>query len=142
MESLYTLGDRQITSPLDGVVITEGSNSSGQSVGYISVDGGLSATIHANFKYGGGGTSLIATVETYLGSTWLEVARFSFLLVSKQRIINISANTELLTAYDPVALSNDTGKSGIFGYRWRCVATSVGTYTNNTSLTVRMVQRA
>jgi hypothetical protein len=137
---LKNLGSRQITSPLDGVSITEGSSSSANPVTYLDrLDGMLSATIYANFTYGGGGTSLAAYVETSLdGITWIEVARFSFTTLSAAKIINISAGTDILSAYAPAALSNDTGKSGIFGYRWRCRATSVGTYTNNTTLSVTM----
>jgi hypothetical protein len=132
-----------ISAPLDGVVITEGSSAAGLAQAFLDrLDGMLSATIQANFTWGGGGTSLAAVVETSFDHiTWVEVARFAFTTASAVKLINISASTEILAAYAAATLSNDTGKSGVFGDRWRCKVTSVGTYTNNTSLSMRLVGR-
>lgn len=141
---LYNLGDKAITTALTDAVITESVSASGSSIAYRDrLDGMLSATIQANFTWGGGGTSVSVRIETSLeqGANWVEVARFQFTTQSAMKLLNIVAGNEIVAIYQPAALTNDTGKSGIFGTRWRCIISSVGTYTGNTALTVRMAAR-
>jgi hypothetical protein len=106
------------------------------------LEGMLAATIAVNFVYGGGGTSMKVIVETSdnQGATWTEVARFAFTTASKESKVNLSGLTPA-GVYVPAALSDDTVKDGILGTWWRASILTVGTYTGNTSVAVRMIAR-
>lgn len=141
---IKNLGDRAITAALTGEVITSLPDRTGQTQGYADrLEGMLACTLSVNFVYGSGGTSCKVAIETTdnQGLTWTEVARFGFTTASAEKKINLSGLTEIVSAYTPIALSDDAGKGGIFGDRWRAKVTSVGTYAGNTSVAVRMNAR-
>lgn len=100
-----------------------------------------SLLMQIDFVYGSGGTSGQVWVQTSIdGTTWVDIANMTFLLASKSRIYNFSADTPVTTAYVPTdgALAADTAKDGIVGEIYRCKYTTVGTYAA-TSLTVQIL---
>lgn len=144
MSEPLNLGDNAITTAVTGEVITSASDSNGAAQAYLSGLGDIAAAcIQCNFTWGSGGTSVKITIETTLdqGVTWIEVARFAFTTASAEKVVNLSALTPKTTAYTPIALSDDTALDGILGDRWRAKKTTVGTYSGNTSVSVRMQAR-
>lgn len=140
----YDLGTRAITIALTGEVITSASDDQGSLQGYIAnLEGMLAATLECNFVYGSAGTTCRVTIETSLnqGTTWIEVARFSFTTSSAEKVFNLSGLTDKTTAIAPAAQSDDAAVAGIFGDRWRAKVTSTGTYAGNTSVSVRLNAR-
>lgn len=141
---LYNLGDTPIGAADAGSVITAGVSSGGVAQAFLdSLDGMSSCTLQANFAYGSDGTTLAIIVETSLdqGATWIEVAAFAFATASAEKLITLVADKEIVAAYTPGALPDDTGKSGIFGERWRARKISTGVYAGNSAVSVRMVAR-
>lgn len=139
---VYNLGDRVITSALTGEVITNGSDSDE----FIDdLEGMLSANIEVKFSYGAGGTSGKVYIQTSLdqGTSWIDVICFTFLLVSKTLVYNLSALTPKTTGHAVTdgSLTDDTVVDGILGDRWRTKVTTVGTFTTNTSIAVRLTAR-
>lgn len=138
---IYNLGDAalsDINAATTATVITSANN-----VAYLDLEGMTAATIQVNFNYGSGGTSIKVTVETSLddGTTWIEVARVALTTSSSEKVFNISGLTPKTTLVTPGALSDDTVLDGIFGDCWRAKVLTVGTYTGNTSLAVRLNAR-
>ncbi len=144
---LYNLGDvalAAINAATAATVITAGTDSSGATVGYIDgLEGMLGVTLQANFNYGAGGTSIKVDVETTCdqGTTWVPVARFAFTTAAREALFNLSALTPKTTVVVPAALSDDSVVDGIFGTRYRARMTTVGTYTGNTSLSIRAIAK-
>lgn len=143
MSEPLNLGDSAITAATAaaGTVITSGVDESGATTAYLSGLGDiLSALLSVNFVYGAGGTSVKLIIENSIdqGTSWIEVYRAAFTTASGQRLVNLSALTAMATPYTPAALSDDTAKDGIIGDRWRARYISVGTYSGNTSISVRM----
>lgn len=101
------------------------------------------ATLHANFVYGSGGTSVDAWVQTSLddGASWVDVANFHFTTSSARAVFNLSAHTVVTTQHTPTdgSIASNTAKDGIIGQKWRVKYTTVGTYAGNTSLAVDLV---
>ncbi len=110
-----------------------------------SLDLAKAATIQANFDYGSGGTSLKVWVQTSVdgGSTWVDVACFAFTTSDARKVVNLSGLTPVTTLYTATdgTLADDTVKDGVFGARWRCKYTSVGTYAGSTTISVEAVFR-
>jgi hypothetical protein len=148
MENPYNLGDvalSAINSATTATVVTSASDSSGATVQYLSVpDGMLAATLQVNFNYGSsGGTSIKAIVATSLdqGTTWVEVWRAAFGIVSEENLVNLSGLTPKTTPITPGALADDTCLDGILGPIWRMSILTVGTYVGNASLSGRLIAR-
>lgn len=131
---VYDLGSRSIGAALTEEVITSVADGQGTTREYVSdLLGMATATIHALFTYGSGGTTCVVTVETSLdqGSTWIEIARFAFTTANAQRAINLT-KAPVTTVYTPAALSDNTVKDGLLGDRMRARVTSTGTYVSTT----------
>jgi hypothetical protein len=139
---VYDLGDRTITTALTGEVIT--LNDDGDEF-IEDLEGLLSANIQLKFSYGAGGTNCKAYVQTSLdqGTSWIDVICVLFELASETKIFNLSALTPKTTGVAPTdgSLTDDTSLDGVLGDMWRVKITSTGTYTTNTSVSVRMVAR-
>ncbi len=144
---LRNLGDvalAAINAATAATVVTSSTAATGETVDYIDrLEGMLSCTISANFNWGAGGTTCRVTVETSLddGTTWTEVWRALFGTASEQNQINLSGLTPKTNPVTPAALSDDACLDGIFGTRWRARILVTGTYTGNTSLSLRMNAR-
>jgi hypothetical protein len=123
-----------------GEVVTAGADINGVAAAYMAGLGvALSATLHVNFAYGSGGTTLKVITETSLdqGVTWVEVYRAAFATSSGRRVVNVSALTPKTSPLTPAALSDDQVSDGVFGDLWRTRVIVVGTYVDST-LSVRM----
>lgn len=139
---VYDLGDRTVTGAMSGEVITDGSNGDE----FIdNLEGMLSANVEVRFIYGAGGTNCKIYVQTSLdqGSTWIDVICVLCELASETLIFNFSGLTAKTTGYAPTdgSLGNDTSVDGVLGDRWRVKLTTTGTYTTNTSVSVRLTAR-
>lgn len=124
---VYTLAATGVTAAQSAVAQTAISN----------LDGADAVTLIAQFGYGSGGTSCDVLVQTTLdgGTTWLDVAHFSFTTASATKAANLSGLTaKAVGAY--VALSGEGVNDGLLGNQIRAVITSIGTYVN-TTLSVR-----
>lgn len=141
---IYDLGDSAIGAAVTGVVITRGVSGAGAQEEFIGdLQGARGVAFQANFTYGGGGTSVKVDVETSLdqGASWITIARFAFTTSSAQKVMNVSPDPSRLTAYTPVPLSDDVAVDGMLGDRFRAKLTTLGTYTGNTSISMRAVAR-
>lgn len=141
---LYNLGDVTITAALTDSVITSGVSAAGAAQALIDrLDGMSAVTIQARLAYGGGGTSIKVDIETSLdhGLNWLPIARLAFTTASALKVVNLSGLTPKTTAASPGALTDDACLDGVLGDRLRARVTSVGTYTSNTTLSVRAAVR-
>lgn len=109
----------------------------------LNLDGATALTLFARLAWGSGGTSIKADVETSLddGATWLAFARFAFTTANASKVLAVSGLTQILAAYTPIALTDDTALGGILGDRVRATVTSLGTYAGSTLLDVRMSAR-
>lgn len=138
MSGIYNLGDRAISAALTNEVITAGVSSDGVDQEFIDgLDWMAAVTLFANFTYGAGGTTLIGVVETTLdGVNWIQIARFDFTTASAAKRANLSGLTPVGVAA-VAALGADAVLDGILGDRLRVKITSTGTYSGNTSLSVR-----
>jgi len=128
---VYTLVATGITTPLTAAAQTP----------ITALDGATSATLTAVFGYGSGGTSADVLVQTTLdgGTTWLDVAHFSFTTASATKYANLSGLTPKgITSY--AALAGEGVNDGLLGNQLRAVITSVGIYAN-TTLSVRVSLR-
>ena len=96
----------------------------------------LSVLIQGKFIYGSGGTTVSAWVQTSAdgGSTWTDVANFSYTTLSARSLYNLSALTVGTTAYVPTdgTLAANTSKDGVVGSLWRVKYTTTGTYVGTT----------
>jgi hypothetical protein len=119
---------------IDAVAITTAGSVTSPVVGSGAGSPG-SLLVQIDFVYGSGGTSGKVWLQTSLdGSTWIDIANMTFLLASKSRIYNFSADTPITTAYviTDGTLADDTAKDGIIGEIYRCKYTTVGTYAAST----------
>ena len=140
MTGIYNLGDRTITAAVSDIVITEGTSASGAAQAQIDrLEGMTALTIQAKFVYGAGGTSVKVDIETSLdqGLSWVPIARLAFTTANAVKVINLSGLTVKTTPATPAPLSDDSCLDGVLGDRIRCRITSVGTYSSNTSISVR-----
>lgn len=139
---LFDLGTVAITTALTDDVITSGSHN-GSLVEYIGNLGGMvSASFWADFDYGSGGTTVVATVQTSLdqGDTWIDICRFDFTTSDRKAhaTVGVFAAGAVTTL---AALSVEGALANVLGDRLRVKVTSTGTYAGNTSLTVRAAVR-
>lgn len=141
---IYDLGDSAIGAAVTSEVITRATSGGGTAEEFIGdLEGAQGVALQANFAYGGGGTTVKVDIETSLdqGFSWIPIARFAFATASAKHIMNVTAATERLTPYSPVPLADDIAVGGMLGDRLRAKLTSTGTYTGNTSISVRAVVR-
>lgn len=105
------------------------------------LDGMLAATLLARLAYGSGGTKIQVYVQTSFdqGSTWCDVACFTFTTAGAAKVVNLSGLTPRTTAATPTdgALADDTCVDGVLGDRLRCKVVVTGTYAGSTVLAVR-----
>lgn len=139
--TIYNLGDETITTAVTGSVITEGVSSAGVATAYIDIGSATAATIQVKFNYGAGGTSVKAYTQFSIdqGSSWVDVYCATFTTSSATKIVNLSGLTAKTSAATPTdgSLSDDTAVDGIMGGLARVKITTTGTYTTNTSISVR-----
>lgn len=97
-------------------------------------------TIQGKFAYGSGGTSVDAYVQTSLdnGSTWVDIAEFSWTTSAGTKIYNLSGGTAKTTAVTPTdgTLTANTAVDGVLGPQFRVKVVSVGTYAGATSVAI------
>ena len=144
MSGIFNLGDEPITVAVTNIVITDGVSSQNVAQSFIDgLDWMAAVTLQANFTWGAGGTNLKVDVETSLdqGLSWLPIARFAFTTASAEKLFNLSGLTPKTTVVVPATLSDDTCLDGILGDRLRAKITSAGTYSGNTSISVRAAVR-
>lgn len=139
---VYNLGNQTITGVMNGEVITDGSDSDE----FIdNLEGMLAANIQIRFSYGAGGTSGKCYIQTSLdqGISWIDVICFTFGLVSKTLVYNLSSLTPKTTGLAPSdgSLADDTVVDGVLGDRWRSKLTTVGVYTTNTDIGIRLTAK-
>lgn len=110
-----------------------------------ALDGMTGLTLQARFAYGSGGTKVTAYVQTSLdqGTTWIDIACFTFTTASAVKIFNLSGLTPKTTEIAPTdgALADDTALDGVLGDRLRVKAVSTGTYGGSSALAVRAAAR-
>lgn len=100
-----------------------------------------SLSLFANFVYGSGAAvTAKARVQTsFDGTTWFDIACFSFTTASVMKAANISSNLAFaLAAVTDGALADDTAIS-VLGTHLRVKLTSTGTYAGGTTLTIHAV---
>lgn len=145
MESpgIYNLGDAAITVAVTDSVITSGVSSAGVAQALIDrLDGMASVTLFAEFTYGSGGTAVLVIVQTSInqGADWIDVCRLDFATANASKTANLSANAAAAVAA-VTALGAEGKVDGVLGDRLRCKVTSTGTYSSNTSISVRAAVR-
>lgn len=95
-----------------------------------------SLAIQASLTYGSGGTTIDAYVQTSLdgGTTWIDIAEFSFTTASAVKVFNLSRLTPVTAIYTPTdgILAANTAKDGVLGDRFRVKYKSTGTYAGTT----------
>ena len=143
---IKNLGDRAITSQLTGEVITQSVDINGAAIAHVDwLEGMLALALQFRFAYGSGGAGVKAYAQTSFdqGQTWVDIACATFAQVSATKIVNLSALTPKTTAATPTdgALADDTALDGLLGDRLRVKVTTEGTYSGNTSLSVRAAIR-
>lgn len=97
-------------------------------------------TVQCAFTVGGGGTTAKAYLQTTLdnGTTWFDIACFSFTTSSLTNIYNLTSNTAKTTAVVPgnAVLTANTVVDGLIGNKLRTRYVTTGTYTGTTTLKV------
>lgn len=142
---LKSLGDYAVTTPVTGMVITDGISAAGVSLEYIDdLEGMAGATLSLRFMYGQGGASVKAWVQTSIdqGATWMDIACAVFGTATKIAVFNLSAETPQTNLITPTdgALADNSAQDGCLGDRLRVKITSTGNY-QNTTLSCRAVVR-
>lgn len=107
------------------------------------LEGLESLTISARLAYGAGGTTVVAVISTSIdqGTTWVEIARLDFATAGLQKVVNLSGLTPRTSPLSVAALGSEGCNDGVLGDRLKCTATSTGTYTGSTVLSVRAACR-
>src|SRR5882724_2354144 len=108
------------------------------SSGTADLSGMTAITIDADFKYGSGGSTVVAIVVTSFdgGTTWRHVARFDFATASRVAQCNLEGLlSKGVVSYADLAAEgvND----GILGDRLALLLTTTGVYAGSTVLSVR-----
>jgi len=122
---VYTLATAAITTALTAEAFNP-----------ITDLGGMSAAcIECELLYGSGGTTIDVVAQTSFdgGTTWLDIAHFTFTTAAAKKfaVIN-SIASKAVTAYSALSAQADAVNDGLLGDQLRGVITSVGTYTNTT----------
>lgn len=139
---IYNLGDRVITAALTDQVITESSLNNAVATYIGNLDGMTSVTLFADFEFGATGTTCIVVVQTSInqGADWIDIARFDFATSDAQKTANIAAAAAAAVAAVS-ALGSESKIDGVLGDRLRAKITTTGTYSVNTSVSVRAAVR-
>lgn len=131
---VYSLGDFTVT--------TAGTQTGAAVEGF---EGALSLNLQGRLAYGSGGTTIDVYVQTSLdeGTTWRDIAQWSWTTASDNKAYNLSGQTDKTTAVAATdgALSANTSVAGFLGDRFRVKLVSVGTYAGSTVVSVRAVAR-
>jgi len=111
--------------------------------GYVKLPAApLKATVHANFIYGSGGTSVDAYLQTSFDGkkTWCDIAQFHFTTASARKAFNLSGLTPVTTQATPTdgSLAANTAIDGLLGDEFQLKWTSAGTYAGGTSLEIHI----
>ncbi|MGE0425411.1 MAG: hypothetical protein AB7O88_24335 [Reyranellaceae bacterium] len=141
---IYSLGDAVIGAPVTDQVITSATSAQGTVQALVDrLDGMTALSLQVRFAYGAGGTALKVDIETSLdqGQTWVLIARLAFATVSATKVVNLSGLTPMTTPASPGPLADDACLDGVLGDRLRAKVSSTGTYSNNTSISVRAAVR-
>ena len=95
-------------------------------------------TVQCIFTRVGGGTTAKAYLQTTLddGTTWFDIASFSFTTTSLTNIYNLSGSTAKTTAVVPTdaTLTANTVVDGLIGTKLRAKYVTTGTYTGASAL--------
>lgn len=130
---IQSLGDFTIT--------TAGTQTGDAVTGF---DGALSLTLQGRLAYGSGGTSIDVYVQTSLdeGTTWRDIAQWSWTTSAANAAYNLSGLTDKTTAVAATdgTLTANTSVAGLLGERFRVKLVSVGTYAS-TIVSVRATGR-
>lgn len=104
-----------------------------------------SVVLQAAFTYGSGGTKVTAYVQTSFdgGTTWVDVACFTFTTATATKVSALKAATAVAASYAATdgSLTDDSIKDGILGDRLRVKRTTTGTYGGSTALVVTAVAK-
>lgn len=130
---------------LANLTITTAVTAQTTPVAYVGNGAFMSADIQGNFTYGSGGTTVAAYVQTSLdnGTTWCDVASFSYTTTSGCSIFNPSTTAGVIAPITPTdgSLTANTAIDGVLGNLWRVKYTTTGTYAGNTTLQIALVPR-
>lgn len=131
---VYSLGDFTVT--------TAGTQTGDPVTGFA---GAVSINFQARLAYGSAGTSIDVYAQTSLdeGTTWRDIAQWSWTTASDNKAYNLSGNTDKTTAVAATdgTLSANTSVAGFLGDRFRVKIVSVGTYAGSTVVSVRATAR-
>lgn len=127
-----------ITTALTDYVITSAAG-----VPYVGSLGGMqSVTAWANFDYGADGTTANVVIQTSLdqGVNWIDIIRFDFTTADRKATatVGVFAAGAVTTL---AALGSEGKLDNVLGDRLRAKVTTTGTYSGNTSLSVRVAVR-
>jgi len=122
---VYDLAVTAVTAPLTSQVYTP----------ITGLDGISAACLECELLGGTGGTSIDVLAQTSFdgGTTWLDVAHFTFTTAPAKKfaVIN-SLASKGVTAYSALSAQADAVNDGLLGDQLRAVISSTGTYTNTT----------
>jgi len=124
---VYTLASLSLTTAL----------SANEQTPIANLEGMTAVTLEASFKYGSGGESCAAIVQTTPdgGENWRDLARFDFAQASLVKHCNLEGLlSKGVTVY--ADLDVEGVYDGVLFDRLRCVVSSTGNYAE-TRLTVR-----
>lgn len=98
-------------------------------------------TVQARWSPTGGGTSLIAYIETSIdgGVSWVDIARIDYATGSRLAVFGIVSGSLAVATY--AALSSEGTRAGFLGDRLRLRYTSTGTFSAGSQLTVHYAVR-
>lgn len=117
---------------LVNTAVTTAQNAAAQTA-IEDLEGMSSVTLVAKFGYGSGGTSCSAVVQMTPdeGTTWLDIARFDFLVAAATKwCVLEGSSAKAVASY--TALASEGVNNGLLSNRLRVSITSVGTYVNTT----------
>ncbi len=130
---VYSLGDFAVTTPATQV---------GEAI--TGLDGAVALTFQVRMAYGSSGTNARVFIQASAdqSTTWFDVACVLLGTASETVLRNLSGLTPT-AAISPGdgELADDTVVDGIFGDRYRAKLVSNGTYSGQTTVSVRIVVR-
>lgn len=102
------------------------------------LDGMTAVTLDVDFEYGSGGSTVSVIVATSFdgGTNWRHIARFDFTTATAKKQCNLEGLlSKGVTAYQDLA--TEGVNDGILGNMLAAIVTTIGTYANGTTLSVR-----
>ncbi len=95
-------------------------------------------TVQTIFTYGTSGTTVKAFLQTSFddGTTWVDIASFSFTTTSATNLYNLSTRTPKTSAVVPTdgTLGANSVVDGLIGHKLRAKYVTTGTYATSTTL--------